>query len=78
MHFCQLRKHHADPHLTLDGSVLPVVEETKFLGLLFDRKLTFIPHLKYLKAKCLKALKDKVHEPPKSALNNDDFLKLFI
>ena len=56
MHFCQLRKHHADPHLTLDGSVLPVVEETKFLGLLFDRKFTFIPHLKYLKAKCLKAL----------------------
>jgi hypothetical protein len=50
------RKHHADPHLTLDGAVLPVGEETKFLGLLFDRKLTFIPHLKYLKAKCMKTL----------------------
>ena len=56
MQFCQLRKQHADPHLTLGGSVLPVVDETKFLGLLFDRKLTFIPHLNYLKAKCLKAL----------------------
>jgi len=26
------------------------------LGLIFDRKLTFLPHLKYLKAKCQKAL----------------------
>ena len=42
VHFCQLRK--------------PVVEESKFLGILFHRKLSFIPHIKYLKAKCLKAL----------------------
>ena len=27
-----------------------------FLGILFDRKLSFIPHIKYLKAKCIKAL----------------------
>ena len=26
------------------------------MGLLFDKKLTFIPHIKALKAKCLKAL----------------------
>ena len=32
----------------------PVVEETKFLGLIFDRKLTFIPHIKHLKDKCTK------------------------
>ena len=38
------------------GSSIPVVEEAKFLGLLFDKKLTFIPHIKALKAKCLKAL----------------------
>ena len=30
--------------------------ESKFLGILFDRKLSFIPHIKYLKARCLKAL----------------------
>ena len=30
--------------------------KSKFLGILFDRKLSFIPHIKYLKAKCLKAL----------------------
>ena len=34
----------------------PVVEEAKFLGLLFDKKLSFISHIKSLKAKCLKAL----------------------
>ena len=56
MHFCQLRRHHDEPKLTLDGTLIPVVEETKFLGIIFDRKLTFIPHIKNLKAKCLKAL----------------------
>ena len=40
----------------LYGSLIPVVEDFKFLGVLFDRKLSFIPHIKYLKAKCLKAL----------------------
>ena len=38
------------------GSLIPVVDDFKFLGLIFDRKLSFIPHIKYLKAKCLKAL----------------------
>ena len=56
VHFCQQRKHHPDPSLTLNGAPIPVVPETKFLGLIFDSKLSFIPHLKYLKAKCLKAL----------------------
>ena len=56
MHFCQLRKVHNDPELYLYGSLIPVVEDFKFLGVLFYRKLSFIPHIKYLKAKCLKAL----------------------
>ena len=55
-HFCQLRKVHNDPELYLYGSLILVVEDFKFLGVLFDRKLSFIPHIKYLKAKCLKAL----------------------
>ena len=38
MHFCQLRKAHDDPVLTLDGTPIPVVEETKFLGVIFDKK----------------------------------------
>ena len=56
VHFCQLRKVHDDPELYLYGSLIPVVEDFKFLGVIFDRKLSFIPHIKYLKAKCLKAL----------------------
>ena len=56
MHFCQLRRLHNDPVLKLDGVEIPVVDQYKFLGVIFDRKLIFIPHIKYLKAKCHKAL----------------------
>ena len=56
VHFCQLRKLHDNSQLYLYGSLIPVVDEAKFLGVIFDRKLSFIPHIKYLKAKCLKAL----------------------
>ena len=56
VNFCQLRKVHDDPELYLYGSLIPVVEDFKLLGIVFDRKLSFIPHIKYLKAKCLKAL----------------------
>ena len=56
MHFCQSRKLHLDPELTLDGVQIEVVPELKFLGLLFDSKLSFIPHINYLSNKCQKAL----------------------
>ena len=56
VHFCRLRKAHPDPQLLLNGGPIPVVEQTKFLGLIFDNKLSFIPHLQYLKNKCLKTL----------------------
>ena len=56
MHFCQLHKHHQDPSLFLDGEQIPVDEQHTFLGLIFDKKLNFIPHIKYLKSKCQKAL----------------------
>ena len=47
---------HKDPELFLDKTPLKVVPEAKFLGLIFDNKLSFIPHIKQLKVKCLKAL----------------------
>ena len=56
VHFSQLRKQHEDPVLTLYGSSIPVVQEYKYLGLIFDKKLSFIPHINYIKAKCHKAL----------------------
>ena len=45
-----------DPVLLLNGMQIPVVEQAKFLGVIFDRKLTFVPHLRYLRQKCMKAL----------------------
>ena len=56
VHFCKLRKTHPDPVLLLNGSPIPIVEQAKFLGLIFDQRLTFVPHLKYLRQKCMKAL----------------------
>jgi len=56
MHFCRLRKLHPEPELLLNGTLIPVVEEVKFLGLIFVRKLLFLFHLRYLKNKCMKAL----------------------
>jgi len=53
MHFCRLRSAHPNPELTLNGTLIPVVEQTKFLGVIFDNKLTFLPHIRYLKEKCV-------------------------
>ena len=55
MHICNKRGLHPDPELKLYNSPIKIVSETKFLGL-FDSKLTFIPHIKMLKNKSLKAL----------------------
>ena len=56
IHFCNKRKMHNDPQLFLNGTPIKVVKENKFLGVIFDSKLSFIPHIKSLKAKCSKAL----------------------
>ena len=56
MHFCQLRTFHPDPSLTMGGDPIKVVKEMRFLGLVFDTKLSFLPHIRALKARCMKAL----------------------
>ena len=56
MHFCQLRKMHNNPTLMLDDSEILVVSQYKFLCIIFDRKLSFIPHIQYIKDKCNKTL----------------------
>jgi len=56
VHFCNRRALHPDPVLTLNKAPLPFVPETKFLGVLFDKKLTFIPHLKHVRTKCNQSL----------------------
>ena len=56
VHFCQLHKQHDDPVLHLYGSHIPIVEESKFLGMMFYRKLSVILLIIYRNAKYLKAL----------------------
>ena len=50
------RKIGMDPSvkLVLNGHSLPIVKEKKFLGLIFDSRLTWIPHIKYIKEECFK------------------------
>ena len=45
-----------DPVLKLDNDPIQFVKEAKFLGLIWDTKLIFEPHIKYLKARCQKSL----------------------
>ena len=54
--FCKLQKQHLDPELYLNGTHIPIIDEAGFLGLLFDSKLSFIPHLTSLKSRCTKSL----------------------
>ncbi|KAK3877974.1 hypothetical protein Pcinc_017376 [Petrolisthes cinctipes] len=56
MHFCHIRGIHSDPELFMYGHQIRCIEETRFLGLLFDKRLTWVPHLRTLKVSCLKAL----------------------
>ena len=56
MHFYNLRCHHPNPELYLNKTRIDVVTEFKFLGVIFDTKLTFLPHINALKKKCKKAL----------------------
>ena len=56
IHFCNKRITHPDPIVFLKDTRIPIVPETKFLGIIFDRKLSFIPHIKHLKLKCQRAL----------------------
>ena len=55
VHFCQLRKHHLDPQLYLNGTHIPTIGEAKFIGLIFDLKLSFIPHITSLQSRCTKS-----------------------
>ncbi|GFO32769.1 RNA-directed DNA polymerase from mobile element jockey [Plakobranchus ocellatus] len=40
---------YTEPALHLDGQPIPVKGEAKFLGVVFDSKLNFSSHVKYLK-----------------------------
>ena len=56
VHFCKIRGVHPDPDLYLYGNRIQCREEARFLGLVFDRRLTWIPHLRSVKVACTQAL----------------------
>lgn len=57
MHFCN----QSDPSLALYNCEIPVVFDTKFLGLAFDSKLSFKAHIVYL-WKAMNLLRVAAHE----------------
>ena len=56
IHFSNLHKMHNNPVLKLDSTEIPIFEEHKFLRIIFDQKLTFKPHIKYLRSKYNKVI----------------------
>ena len=55
MHFCNKRKPHPDPTLTIYDSQIDIISQTKFLRVIFDNKLNFKVHINYIRQKCEKA-----------------------
>ena len=55
MHFWKY-KGSREPKLTINKKEIMKVETAKFLGLMWDRGLTFGPHIQYIKGKCMRAL----------------------
>ena len=77
MHFCP-DKQCMDPVLKLDNDPIQFVKEAKFLGLIWDTKLTFEPHIKYLKARCQKSLNNlKVLPHTEWGADRTTLLKLY-
>ena len=56
IHFHRKHNQVLDPKINLYGKPIRVSKQVKFLGLIFDSKLSFLPHLKYLKDSCQKGL----------------------
>ena len=44
------------PKICLDNNLIPEVDTFKFLGQVWDPKLTWIPHIAQLKDRCMKAM----------------------
>ncbi|GBM97901.1 hypothetical protein AVEN_228336-1 [Araneus ventricosus] len=56
VHFCRKRGLHLDPEIKLNDHVIPFESEIRFLGITFDKKLTFLPHVLNLRKRCERAL----------------------
>ena len=45
-----------DPEIYINGTKIKAADEARFLGLIFDKRLTFQSHIRDLKTRCLKSL----------------------
>ena len=45
VYFCRVRGVHPDPEIFWNQHVISVSETAKFLGVVFDKKITFLPHI---------------------------------
>ncbi|GFW50031.1 uncharacterized protein TNCV_2316131 [Trichonephila clavipes] len=51
VHFCRKRNLHPEPFIHIGNIQIPVVSAVCFLKVIFDCKLTFLPHVLYLRKK---------------------------
>ncbi|GFX80436.1 uncharacterized protein TNCV_177751 [Trichonephila clavipes] len=56
VHFCRKRNLHPDHSIHIGHIQIPVVSAVRFLGVIFDCKLTFLPHVIYLRKRCERSL----------------------
>ena len=56
MYFCNQLKKYAKPSTMLEKNPIKVVTEAKFVGVVFDRTLSYKNHVDYLKTNGLKAV----------------------
>ncbi|GFW31115.1 putative RNA-directed DNA polymerase from transposon X-element [Trichonephila clavipes] len=56
VHFCRKRVLHPDPAIYIRETQVLIVPEVRFLGVIFDHRLTFLPHILHLRKKWEKSL----------------------
>ena len=56
VHFCRRRCSDTELGIRLNGQTIPTQPEAKFLGVLFDKRLTYKSHFKTLRERCFRSL----------------------
>ncbi|GFT94213.1 putative RNA-directed DNA polymerase from transposon X-element [Trichonephila clavipes] len=56
VHFCRKRGIHPDHEIRIRDVQIPVVPDVRILGVIFDRRLTFVPHILQLRKRCERSL----------------------
>ena len=74
VHFCHKRKLHNDPYLKLERTEIPVVNEYKFLGLVFDEKTDLYSLPEVLQVKLQKKITTVTCDSPH---NGEQFEQLY-